>query len=381
MSNQIITRRTLLRSGIASGLAGFAISAAFPQIAWATAGTDRRFVFIIQRGAADGLAILAPTGDSDFLRARGELAVDAASGTKLDGMFTLHPVMVESAKMFASKQAMFAHAVATGYRERSHFDAQNILESGAMKPYGRDDGWMNRLLTLLPASQSKAGAVAPSVPLVLRGAAAVNSYAPSRMAGANADLMERVAQLYAQDPQLASLWAGAIQTDAMTLAPDGAMRGGAAVGTMAAGLMAGSAGARVLMLETGGWDTHSAQKGRLGNQLKEIDALIAALRDGLDADWNNTLVLVATEFGRTVAFNGTGGTDHGSGSAALLYGGALAKGGSVIADWPGLAPGKLYEGRDLLPTVRLEDLVTGALAAHYGIEPGKLKRTVFPDFA
>ncbi len=369
------------RSLITTGLSGMTVAVAFPGMSWAAAGTDRRFVFIIQRGAADGLAVLAPTGDPDFLRARGDLAADSTIGAKLDGMFTLHPAMIESAKMFLAKQAYFAHAVASGYRERSHFDAQNILESGALRPYARDDGWMNRLLTLLPPAQAKAIAVAPSVPLALRGPASVNSYAPSRMQNTNADLMDRVSMLYAQDAQLAPLWAGALQTEAMAMTPDGAMRGGVAAGKIAAGLMSGPSGARVLMLETGGWDTHSGQKGRLNNQLKETDALVAALRDGLGADWSNTLVLVATEFGRTVAFNGTQGTDHGTGSAAMLFGGALAKGGSVIADWPGLAAPKLYEGRDLRPTIRFEDLVTGALASHYTIEPGKLKRALFPDFA
>ena len=376
MSNILLNRRAL----ITSGLTGLTISAAFPKMAWAVAGTDRRFVFIIQRGAADGLSVLAPTGDPDFARARGAFVADAATGAKLDSLFTLHPAMVETAKMYAAKQASFAHAIASGYRERSHFDAQNVLESGAMKPYGRDDGWMNRVLGLLPAAQAKAIAVSPSVPLVLRGSAKVNSYEPSRLKGANDDLMQRVSLLYEEDQLLAPLWAGALQTEGMATAPDGAMRGGMAVGKMAAGLMAGADGARILMLETGGWDTHSAQKGRLNGQLKELDGLIAALKAGLGADWSNTLVLVATEFGRTVAVNGTGGTDHGTASAAMLYGGSLAQGGSIMADWPGLAAAKLYEGRDLRPTMRFEDLVTGALAAHYAIEPGKLKRTVFPDF-
>ena len=376
MSNILLNRRAL----IASGLTGLTISAAFPKMAWAVAGTDRRFVFIIQRGAADGLSVLAPTGDPDFARVRGAFVADAVTGAKLDSLFTLHPAMVETAKMYAAKQASFAHAIASGYRERSHFDAQNVLESGAMKPYGRDDGWMNRLLGLLPAAQAKAIAVSPSVPLVLRGPAKVNSYEPSRLKGANDDLMQRVSLLYEEDQLLAPLWAGALQTEGMAMAPDGAIRGGMAVGKMAAGLMAGADGARILMLETGGWDTHSAQKGRLNGQLKELDGLIAALKAGLGADWSNTLVLVATEFGRTVAVNGTGGTDHGTASAAMLYGGSLAQGGSIMADWPGLAAAKLYEGRDLRPTMRFEDLVTSALAAHYAIEPGKLKRTVFPDF-
>ncbi len=372
----MLNRRTL----ITNGLMGFAAAVSLPNIAWATADTERRFVFIIQRGAADGLAMLAPAGDPDFLRARGDLAADAVNGAKLDALFTLHPAMVESQKMFASKQAAFVHAVASGYRERSHFDAQNVLESGALRPYGRDDGWMNRLLALLPGGQSRAVAVASAVPLVLRGPAAVDSYAPSRLPGANAALMERVSQLYDEDQQLAPLWAGALQTDAMAIASDGSLRGGAAAGKVAAGLLSGPNGARVLSLEIGGWDTHTGQKGRLNALLGETDALIAALRDGSGAQWSNTLVLVATEFGRTVAFNGTGGTDHGTASAAMLYGGALNNGGTIRADWPGMASAMLYEGRDLRPTTRFETMVVSALSAHYEIDAAKVKRTLFPDF-
>ncbi|QTD56771.1 DUF1501 domain-containing protein [Parasphingorhabdus cellanae] len=368
------------RSVIAAGLSGLAMSVAYPGMAWASAATDKRFVFILQRGAADGLATIAPTGDPDYLPARGDLAQEALTGNKLDSFFTLHPAMVESAKLYREKQARFLHALASGYRERSHFDAQNVMESGAMQPYGRDDGWMNRLLSLLPAESAKAMAIAPAVPLILRGPVPASSYEKSRAKGPDGDLMQRVAMLYAEDPALSSLWQDALAADAMANMQQGQMRGGAAIGSMAAGLMSGLAGARVLMLETNGWDTHSRQKGRLGNQLKQADALIAALRDGLGENWNNTLVLVATEFGRTVAFNGTGGTDHGTGSAAMLFGGALKNGGTVQADWPGLAPANLLDNRDLRPTMRFEAMVTGALSDHYGIEPGQMKKTLFPDF-
>ncbi len=372
------------RSFIAAGLSSFALVVQNPAMAWATAGTDKRFVFILQRGAADGLATIAPIGDPDFVRARGDLARDALNGIKLDSLFALHPEMAEAAKLYGQKQAVFVHALASGYRERSHFDAQNILESGAMKPYGRDDGWMNRLLKLLPAPQAKAIAVAPSVPLILRGSAPVSSYAKSKLPGANDDLMQRVAMLYAEDAQLSPLWESAQQSgamaDAATQPNANELRGGGAVGAMAAGLMKGPNGARVMMLETNGWDTHSAQQGRLNNQLKQLDALVQALRAGLGAEWDNTLVIVATEFGRTVSFNGTGGTDHGTGSAAMLFGGALQSGGKVAADWPGLGAGKLYENRDLRPTVRFEDMITGALAHHYSMDAAKLKRSLFPDF-
>lgn len=269
------------RSVIAAGLSGLAMSMVHPGMAWASAATNKRFVFILQRGAADGLATVAPTGDPDYLRARGDLAQEALTGRQLDDFFSLHPAMVETAKLFDQKQASFVHALASGYRERSHFDAQNVMESGASEPYGRDDGWMNRLLTLLPAEGAKALAVAPSVPSILRGPSPASSYEKPRGNGPDDDLIQRVAMLYAEDPVLSSLWQDAVETDAMAATQQGRMRGGAAIGSMAAGLLNGPSGARVLMLETNGWDTHSQQKGRLGNQLKQADALIAALRNGL----------------------------------------------------------------------------------------------------
>jgi uncharacterized protein (DUF1501 family) len=160
----------------------------------------------------------------------------------------------------------------------------------------------------------------------------------------------------------------------------GGMRMGADIGKMVAGLMVGSTGARIVSLETDGWDTHTGQAQRLGNQLQQLDALIAAVKTGLGPDWNDTLVIVATEFGRTVALNGTNGTDHGTVSAAMLFGGSLASGGKVTADWPGLSISSLHESRDLKPTLRTEQVISDALAAHYAQEPLALRRILFPDF-
>lgn len=365
---------------LASGLTGMALTT-FPTLGRAALAVNERFIFIIQRGAADGLATLAPSGDPDFLRARGDLAANALTGSRLNDYFTLHAAMPESAKLFGQKQASFAHALASGYRERSHFDAQNVLESGAGRPYGRDDGWLGRLLTLLPLDGAKALAVAPAVPLALRGPIAANSYAPSKLPDANVDLMQRLTDLYAEDAQLSKLWQGAQAAEAMAGMPaNDALKGGAALGQITAGLMAGPGGARVVMLETNGWDTHFQQNGRLAAGLKQLDALIASLRDNLGPEWNNTLVMIATEFGRTVAFNGTGGTDHGTGSAAMLFGGSLVEGGRVHADWPGLAQPKLLDGRDLKPTLRFEDFASAAIAHHFSLDPAITKRTLFPDY-
>ncbi len=363
---------------IGSGATAVAL-AAMPKLAFAArAATDRRLVFIIQRGAADGLATIAPIGDPQFASVRGAFAQDAAGGAKLDGYFSLHPGLAETAKLYAAKEALFVHAVASPYRERSHFDGQNVLESGGAGAYRLKDGWMNRLLGLLPPGEAKALAISPAIPMALRGARDVSSYAPSALPDASSDLMSRVAMLYENDSQLHSLWSQAMQTRAMAGdAAGGRKENGAVIGALAAKLL-GEGGARVAMIETEGWDTHANQRGRLTAQLRNLDALLAALKTGLGPDWSKTLVVVATEFGRTAAPNGTGGTDHGTGSAAMLLGGAVA-GGRVIADWPGLATAALYEGRDLKPTTDLDALIAGAAAQHYALDPKRAMMTLFPE--
>jgi uncharacterized protein (DUF1501 family) len=360
---------------ISSGVAAAALAA--PTIVTAKVASERRFVFIIQRGAADGLNIVMPMGDPAFATARGALAIPG--GTKLDGMFTLHPALAETARMYADKQALFAHAVASPYRDRSHFDGQNVLETGGNSAYQLRDGWLNRLLTRLPRDEAAAIAVSATVPVALRGKVEVASFAPSSLPQASDDLLARVTQLYTSDSQLHPLWSSAMATRQQTSDLGGQSgANAAATGALAAKLLTGPDSARIAMIETGGWDTHSGQAGRLAAQLKGLDAMVAALRTGLDPAWNDTLVLIATEFGRTVAVNGTGGTDHGTGSAAMLLGGAVS-GGRVLADWPGLSQPNLYEGRDLKPTLGLDALIASALGQHYGLDPALLAKTLFPD--
>ena len=370
----MFSRRFFLAASTTS-IAAFGL----PRMAFAKANTSKRFVFIIQRGAADGLAIVAPTGDPAFRGVRGDFIPDLQTGTTLDTFFTLHPALAETAKLYAAKQALFVHAVASPYRDRSHFDGQNVLETGGSAAYRVKDGWMNRLIGLLPHDESRALALSSTVPMALRGPHEVSSYASSALPSASDDLLARVGKLYDGDPQLHGLWVAAMETrmTAGDLA-GGAGQNGAATGALAAKLLAGENGARIAMIETGGWDTHSGQRGRLNAQLRGLDQLVSSLKAGLGPDWANTLVVVATEFGRTVAPNGTGGTDHGTASAAMLLGGAVA-GGQVIADWPGLAQSALYEGRDLKPTTDLDALIGTALAQHYGLDPAGVIPTLFPE--
>ena len=367
------------RSFIGAGTAGALALALAPRMAFAKAETDKRFVFIIQRGAADGLGTIAPVGDPAFAGARGDLALDFGAAPKLDTMFALHPAMATVQGLYGKRQALFAHAVASPYRDRSHFDGQNVLESGGTGAYQLKDGWLNRLLGVLPPTQAKAIAVSATVPLALRGRHEVSSYAPSNLPQASDDLLQRVAMLYQGDSQLHALWSEAMGTRALT--GDLAAGGGAnaaATGALAARLMAPANGARIAMIETGGWDTHTQQRGRLAAQLKGLDAMIGALQTGLGPLWSDTMVLVATEFGRTVAVNGTGGTDHGTGSSAMLLGGAV-KGGRVLADWPGLGQAALFEGRDLRPTMQLDGFIGGAVAGHFGVDPKRAMAALFPE--
>lgn len=367
----MISRRDMLRS-FALGLGAFVLT---PGIALATVPTERRFVFIIQRGAADGLNIVIPYADPAYAKLRGALAIDPSAATKLDGLFALHPALVETAKMYGRQQALFVHAVASPYRDRSHFDGQNVLETGGTQPYQIKDGWLNRLVRAMPRAKDEAIAFAATVPMAMRGDAPVTSYAPSSLPQPSDDLMARVGQLYGEDPQLHGLWSAALE--AKGLAGDaGAKQDPASLGKLAATFLTKPNGPRIAMLETGGWDTHSGQDGRLAAQLKALDTLLASLRDGLGPAWAQTTVLIATEFGRTAAANGTGGTDHGTGAVAWLVGGAV-KGGRVIGDWPGLAEPQLYQQRDLKPTTALDSLIAGAAAEALALDPHRLERSLF----
>ncbi|WP_321865765.1 DUF1501 domain-containing protein [Paraburkholderia tropica] len=370
----MLSRRHFLR--VAAAGAGAMLVA--PQLVFASAATDRRFVFVIQRGAADGLNIVVPYADPAYASLRGALAIDTDKAAKLDGTFALHPSLAQTAQLYRSGQALFVHAIASPYRDRSHFDGQNVLETGGRAPYQVKDGWLNRLVAQIgPTRGDSAIALAPTVPLALRGAAHATSYAPSALPAASDDLLTRVSALYESDAQLRGLWTSAM--NARGLAGDAsAKQDPASLGKLAADFLARPDGPRIAMIETGGWDTHSAQNARLGNQLKALDTMLAALRSGLGPVWDKTSVLVATEFGRTAAANGTGGTDHGQGSVAMLMGGAVA-GGRVIADWPGLRNADLYEGRDLKPTASLDALIAGAAAESLGLDPQRTAAALFAE--
>src|SRR6202043_2828724 len=316
----------------------------------------------------------------------------------LDSFFALHPSMPEFARMYREKQAAVIHAVATPYRDRSHFDGQDVLESGFAGPGRVQSGWLNRALDALPKGARVMGervmsglAIGATTPLVLRGAAPTVGWTPAALPQADDDTAARLVDLYNhRDPALASAPSQGLQLEKAALGDDmkpkpgtnnaGGMR---LVARGAAKLMAADDGPRIAALAFDGWDTHANEGGpvgRLAQLLSGLDGALAEFESGLGARWRDTAVVVATEFGRTARINGTDGTDHGTGTIALLAGGAV-QGGRVISDWPGLKPASLYEGRDLAPTTDLRAVIKGVLRDHLGIAERVLAETVFPDSA
>jgi uncharacterized protein (DUF1501 family) len=385
------SRRALLLGG-----ASCAAWAYLPKFARAADGRDPRLIVVILRGALDGLATVAPTGDPDYAGLHGSIALASSgphAGLMLDSFFALHPSMPVFARMYREKQAVVVHAVATSYRDRSHFDGQDVLESGFTGPGRVQSGWLNRALEALPRGERVMSglAIGPTTPLVLRGAAPTVGWSPVALPQADEDTAARLIELYRQrDPALGAALSQGLQLDKATQGDDmkpkpginsvGAMR---LVARGSAKLMSADDGPRIAALAFDGWDTHANEGGpvgRLAQLLGGLDGALAEFESGLGPRWRDTVVVVATEFGRTARINGTEGTDHGTGTIALLAGGAV-KGGRVISDWPGLKQANLYEGRDLAPTTDLRAVIKGVLHDHLGLAERVLAETVFPDSA
>ncbi len=377
-----LTRRSALL-GLASA---FTLGRA--SLALVNAPTEKRLVVVIQRGALDGLAAVVPYGDPALAGLRGEI-VPPGPGQEsgildLGGFYGLHASLTNLYAMYQAGELLPVHAVAGPYRVRSHFEAQDYLESGA--DHRMTSGWLNRAVSAMPVAAKPTGdalAIGVSVPLLLRGPALVGSWAPHGFAEPQADLYERVAALSQGDKILGPAIAEGLRERGFSTSLMGSQepekdRYAFPALAKAAGEMLGAAdGPRIAALEIGGWDTHVAQTPRLAGVLRQLDTGLAALKTGLGDAWRQTAVLTMTEFGRTVRVNGTKGTDHGTGTVAFLLGGAVA-GGHVAANWPGLGPGRLLDDRDLQPTQDLRAIAKGLLAQHLGLGAAALAQ-VFPD--
>src|SRR5690349_5459274 len=394
------TRRELL---IASGTL-FAWTH-LPKLARAE-GRDPRLLVIVLRGALDGLAAVAPVGVPDWVALRGDHAL-TLGGTPavlpLDSFFALNPAMPNLHRLYKLGAATIVHAAATPYRERSHFDGQDVLESGLARPGASATGWLNRALVEMASDgrvnlrDSRVLGVGSVTPLVVRGRAPVMSWAPQRLLPASEDTQARLLDLYQHtDPKLAvalearirlaSIARGAgMVTEPSEATPAAGIAGIRAYFAEAAGTaaryLARADGPRVGAMGFVGWDTHineGAASGQLANLLGALDGALAAIETNMGDAWRETVVAVITEFGRTAKINGTNGTDHGTGTVAFLTGGAL-RGGRVVADWPGLKTANLFEQRDLAPTTDLRAVLKGLLRDHLRVDERALASNVFPD--
>ena len=381
-------RRRLMRAALSAASLG---PAATLSLAATTAPGTSRFVLVILRGGLDGLYAVPAVGDPEFAAARGALAQYASAPLSLDATFALHPNLTQLHAMYGRGELQVVHAVGLPYQERSHFDAQNVLESGGSRPFEIATGWLGRALGGGP---SKGIALATTVPLVLRGPGVVDTWAPSTLPDPSVDLVGRLERMYGSDPALATALARAkaLHFDAAMMAevngtPDtmaGAPRTGqfTQLAQRAAEFLSHAGGPRAAVLELGGWDSHAneaAPNGATANNLRGLDTGLAALREGLVTGgiWRDTVVVVATEFGREVAINGTLGSDHGSGGAAFVLGGAI-KGGRVMSDWPGLSKRDRFEGRDVRSTTDLRGVLKGVLSEHLQVSQRSLDNEVFP---
>jgi len=437
---RLLKRRAFLHAG------AFALGGAFltSRLAFARTGTSKsRFVFIIMRGALDGLAAVPPYGDSDYAGLRRELALKApgapGGALPLNGFFGLHPSLGFLHDSYTARELVVFHAIASPYRERSHFDGQDVLENGSLQPHAVQTGWLNRALASLQTPRGKELGVAlgQNFPLVMRGPASVTSWSPSKLATLDDDTLERITDLYAGDPLLASRLADALAADAIAngatdtemnptvpdviangtsdasmssavphdvahaapqaastnaqsdaagdVQPNQLQRGKpmryTEVARAAASFLRRDDGPQVAVFDTTGWDTHANEgsaEGQLAGRLAALDAGLRTLKDELGPAWADTAVLLATEFGRTAATNGTRGTDHGTATTAFLLGGAV-QGGRVLADWPGLSSHALYQGRDLKPTADLRSVLKGVLSEHLLVASSSLESSVFPN--
>lgn len=369
--------------------AGVAASLACPQIAFADAPTDKRFIMIFLRGGMDGLHALSPYADNDYKRLRPILGLNAPGQKNgvldLDGYFGLHASFAPLKKLYASNELSLIPAASTGYRNRSHFDGQNVLENGSGTPYGAKDGWLNRAILGLNEGDRRLGlALGPTIPVILQGDGNVQTWANSQLPEADEDFLKQLGRVYGSDP----LFTKTLEAANMAQDPNINMSGMTRrqmrndntkiSSKAAANLLSQSNGPRIAVLEIQGWDTHFDQERRLSSLFEELSEAITTLKSGLGPQWQQTAVMVVSEFGRTAAENANRGTDHGTGGLAMLAGGAI-KGGKIAGEWPGLSSKALYEGRDVLAANSYEGLFKSMLISHLGLEQSYVEDHVFPN--
>lgn len=380
---QSINRRQFMGMAAAVGM-----SAMLPFPSFAKTRSDNIFVWISLRGAMDGLNVVVPYADPNYAELRPNIGLKPNQLLKLDSFFGLHPSLKNCHQWYENNELSFVHACSTAYRERSHFDGQKILENGTSDPFNTE-GWLNRLLTL-GSEQYDGIAIDSGLPLIMQGESTVASWYPNRLKTRDKQT-ELLEELFQSDQMLSANFESVMKIDEL-VGDQGVGKQFKSLMDKTGDILSADNGPNIAALELGGWDTHANQgsvNGRLSNQLKTLDLGLATLKESLGSRWNKTVIIAASEFGRTAKENGTKGTDHGTGNVMLIAGGAMVNkasglsssdtsGGQVIANWPGLSQSKLYEGRDLNPTTDMRAVIKGVLNQHLSIEVKQLN-TIFPN--
>jgi uncharacterized protein (DUF1501 family) len=385
-SQLLMSRRGVL--GLTAGLFSWAFMPRFAEAAGAA--DDPRLLVVVLRGGMDGISTVVPFGDAHYVSMRGDIAIPAASTIRLNSFFGLHPAMSNFGRFYRAGQAAVVHATCVPLRNRSHFDGQDNLENGLPGLTSNATGWLNRLLTALPAGapiRLRGAIQIGDAPLILRGPAPVLGWSPTWFQHVEDPTLYMIRTLYRErDPRLLRVLEQGLRADRLAerVDEDDGSISPLRKGFRGAGrLLAASDGPRIAVLSVGGWDTHSDQgaaAGQMAGVLGELDAGLNDFRAEVGTAWGQTVVVAATEFGRTVRVNGDDGTDHGVGTVALLAGGAV-NGNRVFGDWPGLAPARLYEGSDLRATTDLRSVFKGILRDHLGVPVTLLNSTIFPESA
>ncbi len=339
------------------------------------ATSNKKVIWVMLRGAMDSLHAVIPTFDP-ALNGHRKALLDNIKGNlnPLHDGYALHPAFTHMYDWYKQGTMLPVVAVAPSHTTRSHFDAQDLLESG-LDVTNHESGWLARTVE---AYKGEGLAISRSVPISLRGDNKPDTWFPSSLPDADDDLFARLEGLYKNDSELAQTLAQGLKTrQSMAMGKSKKRNPKFAQLTKNCGhLMAKNPNTTCAMLEMGGWDTHNNQAGRLHRQFTLLDEGLNVLKESLGKTWDDTLVIVGTEFGRTVAVNGTQGTDHGTASALFLAGGAV-NGGRVAGRWPGLEKSALFEGRDLKPTSDIRSWIGAAVAQHLQLTP-KNMQSVFP---
>jgi uncharacterized protein (DUF1501 family) len=390
-------RRNLLQS---AGLSLLSIG----QHGWAAAadGGPKRLFVILLRGAVDGLNVVVPYAEAAYYQGRGSIAIappgKPEGALPLDAHFGLHPALKDLLPLWTERNLAFIHAAGSPDPTRSHFDAQLYLENGTPGQGTTRDGWMNRLLSVLPGPRGPTDAlsIGPIIPQILAGKAPVatlplGSDGAKPVALDQPDLAGAFDRLYMTDDALGKSYRegrmaraqllGALRSERQSAdngapPPAGFPRQAARLG----GLIRRDASVRLAAMGLGGWDTHINEgnhKGQLANRLRPLGEGLAALASASGEAWRDTVVLVMSEFGRTVRENGNGGTDHGHGNVIWVLGGAI-NGGRIYGEWPSLAPAQLYQKRDLAVTTDFRSVLAVVLERHMRLSDAQLT-AVLPD--